>query len=358
MSDKLKAASAMSGGVDSSVVAYLLKEAGYNVTGVTLKLIAENDKAVSGTCASLEGVCDAKAVCDKLGVEHMVIDFTNEFKENVMDRFANAYLNGYTPNPCVDCNRYIKFSCMLDYIEQMNMDVFATGHYARVEYDNASGRYLLRKPKDVLKDQTYFLYALSQKQLAKVRFPLGGMTKNEVREVALAQGLVNAKKKDSQDICFVPDGDFASFIKRHSDIEEKAGNFIAPDGTILGIHSGAYKFTIGQRKGLGVALGKPAYVLGTDIPQNTVTLGENEDLFKTRLYAEDVNLIAIDKIEKPMRVEAKIRSAHKAAPAVAEQTENGRIVVDFDEPQRAITPGQSVVLYDGDVVIGGGIVEK
>ena len=358
MSDRLKAAAAMSGGVDSSVVAYLLKEQGYDVTGVTLRLISENDKAVSGTCASLEGAADAKRICKKLGMEHLLIDFTNEFKENVMDRFANAYLNGYTPNPCVDCNRYIKFSRMLEYIDETDMDIFATGHYAQVEYDNTSGRYILKKAVDSAKDQSYFLYALSQSQLAKVRFPLGGMTKDEVREIALAQGFVNAKKKDSQDICFVPDGDFASFIQRHSEVKEIKGDFIDSDGKVLGTHGGAYKFTIGQRKGLGIALGKPAYVLGTDIDKNTVTLGDNDMLFKKRLYAEDVNLIAVDSIDKPIKIQAKIRSAHRPASATAEQTDDGRIVIDFDEPQRAITPGQSVVLYDGDIVIGGGIVSK
>ncbi len=358
MSDKLKAAAAMSGGVDSSVVAWLLKEQGYDVTGVTLRLIAEDDKAVSGICASLEGVRDAKRVCERLGLEHMTIDFAREFKENVMDRFANAYLNGYTPNPCVDCNRYIKFSRMLEFVDEMGMDIFATGHYAQIEYNKATGRYLLKKPKDSLKDQTYFLYALSQNQLAKVRFPLGGMTKDEVREIAVAQGFVNARKKDSQDICFVPDGDFAGFIKRHGDVKEIKGNFIDSDGNILGIHSGAYQFTIGQRKGLGIALGKPAYVLGTDTEKNTVTLGDNDMLFRKRLYADEINLIAVEKIDKPMRVEAKIRSAHRAAPATVEQTDDGSFVVEFNEPQRAITPGQSVVLYDDDIVVGGGIVTK
>lgn len=358
MTNKPRAAAAMSGGVDSSVVAYLLKEQGYDVTGVTLRLIAEGDKAVSGTCASLEGAADAARVCERLGMEHMIIDFAREFKENVMDRFSGAYLNGFTPNPCVDCNRYIKFSRMLEYIDEMNMDIFATGHYAEIEYNEGSGRYILKKAADAAKDQTYFLYALSQSQLARVRFPLGGMTKDEVREIALAQGFVNAKKKDSQDICFVPDGDFAGFIKRHSEVKELKGNFIDSDGNILGIHSGAYKFTIGQRKGLGIALGKPAYVLGTDTEKNTVTLGDNDMLFRKRLYADDINLIAVEKIDKPMRVEAKIRSAHRPAPATVEQTEEGRLAVEFDEPQRAITPGQSVVLYDGDIVVGGGIVTK
>lgn len=358
MSKRLKAAAAMSGGVDSSVVTYLLKRDGYDVKGVTLRLIAANDENISGKCASLTGAEDALRVCETLGIEHTVIDFVREFRENVTDRFVNAYLNGYTPNPCVDCNRYIKFNRMLEYIGETDTDIFATGHYARIELDKNSGRYLLRKPKDEQKDQTYFLYALSQKQLGKVRFPLGGMTKTEVREVALEQGFENAKKKDSQDICFVPDGDFAAYIMRHGDVKPHNGEFIDENGMVLGIHSGAYQFTIGQRKGLGIALGKPAYVLGTDIASNTVTLGENEALFKRRLYAEDINLIAVDKIDKPMRVEAKIRSAHRAAPATAEQTEDGRIVVEFDEPQRAITPGQSVVLYNGDIVIGGGVVTK
>ncbi len=358
MAGKLRAAAAMSGGVDSSVVAYLLKEQGYDVTGVTLRLISENDKAVSGMCAGPEGIRDAKSVCDRLGMGHIIIDFTREFKENVMDRFANAYLDGFTPNPCVDCNRYIKFSRMLEYIDEMDMDIFATGHYARIEHNESTGRYILKKAANIEKDQSYFLYALSQSQLAKVRFPLGGMTKDEVRAIAESQGLINARKKDSQDICFVPDGDFAGFIQRHSDVKVIKGSFIDSDGNVLGIHNGAYKFTVGQRKGLGIALGKPAYVLGTDTLANTVTLGDNDMLFTSRLYAHDINLISVEKIDKPMRVEAKIRSAHRPSPAVVEQTDAGELVVEFDEPQRAITPGQSVVLYEGDTVVGGGIVSK
>ena len=351
-----KAIAAMSGGVDSSVTAYLLSRLGYDVIGVTLRLIgAEHaDDALSGTSAEAE---DARAVCEKLGMEHRTIDFTNEFRENVIERFCSAYLNGFTPNPCVECNKYIKFDKMLECVKVMDCDAFATGHYARIER-GGSGRFLLKKAADLSKDQSYFLYSLSQEQLSKVLFPLGTLTKAEVREIAEEQGLVTARKKDSQDICFIPDGDFAGFIKRYKELEPMPGRFIDSAGVTLGEHSGAYMFTIGQRKGLGIALGKPAYVLSTDISANTVTLGENDELFRRRLEADEVNLIAADRLDTPVRVEAKIRYSHKTAAATAVQTGDDRLMVEFDEPQRAITPGQSVVLYDGDTVIGGGKVKR
>lgn len=344
----IKAMAAMSGGVDSSVCAYLLQRHGCTVTGVTLRLI---DNGNSGENE------DAKHVCDRLGIAHMTIDFVNEFRENVIDRFCSAYLSGYTPNPCVECNKYIKFDKMLECTESMGCDMFATGHYARIER-SGSGRYLLKKAADASKDQSYFLYSLSQHQLSYVRFPLGGLTKAEVREIAEAQGFKNAKKRDSQDICFIPDGDFAGFIKQYKELDPLPGSFIDSNGNILGSHNGAYMFTVGQRKGLGIALGKPAYVLGTDTAANTVTLGDNAELFKQRLEADELNFIAADRLTEPVRVEAKIRYSHRTAPATAVQTDDDRLIVIFDEPQRAITPGQSVVLYDGDTVIGGGKVKR
>lgn len=357
MNSVKKAIAAMSGGVDSAVTAYLLRQHGYDVTGVTLRLIDPNDKTVCGRCSTLHDAEDAKSVCDRIGIEHVVINFTDTFRENVMERFCNSYLSGYTPNPCVDCNKYIKFDKMLECLDELNCDVFATGHYAQIETD-ANGRYLLKKAADSAKDQSYFLYSLSQKQLSKVLFPLGKLTKDEVREIAAEQSFVNSRKKDSQDICFIPDGNFSGFIQRYKQLQPTPGSFIDTDGNILGAHNGAYMFTIGQRKGLGIALGKPAYVLSTDTEKNTVTLGSNDELFKNKLYAEKINLIAVDRINSPMRVTAKIRYSHREAAATVEQTGENSFVVEFDEPQRAVTPGQSVVLYDGDIIIGGGVVSK
>lgn len=352
----LKAIAAMSGGVDSSVTAYLLQQQGHSVTGVTLRLIG-TENAAGALCGTSKEADDARAVCERLGIEHRTIDFVKEFRENVIDRFCGAYLNGLTPNPCVECNKYIKFEKMLECVRGMNCDVFATGHYARIEKE-PSGRYLLKKASDLSKDQSYFLYSLSQEQLSKVLFPLGILTKAEVREIAEERGFINARKKDSQDICFIPDGDFAEFIKRYKSLPPDPGKFIDRSGNVLGDHDGAYMFTIGQRKGLGIALGKPAYVLSVNTAENTVTLGENEELYKRRLEADEINLIAADKLDTPVRVEAKIRYSHKTAPAWAVQTDDDRLIVEFDEPQRAITPGQSVVLYDGDTVIGGGKVKR
>lgn len=354
MTFKKKAAAAMSGGVDSSVTALLLQQLGYDVTGVTLRLISPEEKAIGAMCGSLTDAEDAKRVCDRLGISHHIIDFTDAFRENVMERFCNAYLNGLTPNPCVDCNRYIKFNKMIECVHTLENDIFATGHYAQIEKIN--DRYILKKAVDLSKDQSYFLYSLSQNQLKDVLFPLGKYTKAQVREIASEHGFTNARKKDSQDICFIPNGDFSAFIKRYKDLKPMHGSFIDLNGNVLGPHEGAYQFTIGQRKGLGIALGKPAYVLATDINNNTVTLGENEDLFKKRLWADDINLIATDKLTSAVKITAKIRYSHHESEAVAEQIDDNKIIVEFKEAQRAITPGQSVVLYDGNTVVGGGIV--
>ena len=337
----------MSGGVDSTVAAYLVKKEGYEVVGVTLSLYPENGLAEAE---------EARRVAAAMGIAHETVDLSAPFHKEVIERFICAYQAGATPNPCIDCNRYIKFGEMLRYAEERAADLVGTGHYARIERD-ANGRYLLKRAVDITKDQTYVLYSLNQHQLAHTLLPLGGYLKSEIREIAEAEGFINARKHDSQDICFVPDGDYASFIERYTGKTFAEGDFIDKNGVVLGRHRGMIRYTVGQRKGLGIALGKPAFVCAKCAATNTVTLGENADLFSKDLTAHDVNLIACDSIPTPIRVTAKIRYGQNETPATVEQIGEGRIHVEFDTPQRAIAKGQSVVLYDGDTVVGGGIIE-
>ena len=336
----------MSGGVDSTVAAHLIKQAGYDVTGVTLSLYPENGLAEAE---------EAKRVAASMGIPHETVDLSEAFHRQVIGRFIRAYQSGETPNPCIDCNRTIKFGEMLRYAESQGVPFIGTGHYARIERDG--DRFLLKRARDASKDQTYVLYCLTQHQLAHTVFPLGDYRKSEIREIAEAEGFVNARKHDSQDICFVPDGDYASFIERYTGETFPEGDYIDKDGTVLGRHRGMIRYTVGQRKGLGIALGKPAFVCAKCAATNTVTLGDNADLFASTLTARDVNLIACDSIPTPLRVTAKIRYGQNETPATVEEIEEGRIRVDFDVPQRAIAKGQSVVLYDGDIVIGGGIID-
>ncbi|MEG0692029.1 MAG: tRNA 2-thiouridine(34) synthase MnmA [Oscillospiraceae bacterium] len=349
----------MSGGVDSSVAAALLMDQGYEVQGVTLRLFSNDDIGINDktrTCCSLSDVEDARSVCYKLGIEHYVFNFGEQFKKDVIARFAESYDKGETPNPCIECNRYIKFSKMLERAVLMEQDYIATGHYANIGYDENTGRYLLKKAKDVTKDQTYMLYPLTQEQLSRTLFPLGNLTKPEIREIAEQRGLINARKPDSQDICFVKDGDYAGFIKREWGVKAIEGNFIDSTGDILGKHSGIIHYTIGQRKGLGLSFDSPRYVVDKDKENNTVTLGKSEELYKKSLMARDINLISIASLTEPMRVTAKTRYSQTENAATIYPRENGQIYVEFDEPQRAITKGQAVVFYTGDVVVGGGTI--
>ncbi len=355
-----KAIIAMSGGVDSSVSALLMLEAGFECVGATMKLFSNEDAGLDKekTCCFLNDVTDAAVVASRLGMLHYVFNFSDRFAEDVMARFVDDYHHGRTPNPCINCNRYLKFDCMMQRMEVMGYDYIVTGHYARIVWDAERNRWLLKKAVDASKDQSYVLYTLTQKQLAHVRFPLGALHKSEVRAIAEQHGFINAAKKDSQDICFVPDGDYAGFIERFSGKHFAAGDFVDAQGNVLGRHRGIVHYTIGQRKGLGISAAYPLYVCGIDTEQNRVILGKNEDLFRKELIAEDVNLIAYDTLTEPTRVSAKIRYRHQEQPATAWMTPDGRLHVVFDEPQRAITCGQAVVLYQEDVVVGGGTITE
>lgn len=353
-----KALVAMSGGVDSSVAAYLTKEMGYNATGITLKLFDNEDigEKKEKNCCSLDDIDDARNVCRKIGIPYYVYNFKDSFKENVIDRFISAYENGTTPNPCIDCNRYIKFEKLIRRAEELEFDKVVTGHYSIIEYDEGADRFLLKKSADLSKDQSYVLYSLTQKQLSKTLLPLGNLTKSYVREIAESLNLINANKHDSQDICFVPDGDYAKFIEQYTGRTYPNGNFVDENGNILGEHKGIIRYTVGQRKGLGLALPCPMYVKEKNLEENKVILCENHRLFSKELYASDINLISCDRIDKPMRVKARVRYNQSEQPATVEQTDNNTLHIIFDEPQRAISKGQAVVLYDGEYVIGGGTI--
>ena len=330
----------MSGGVDSSVAALLMKNEGYSCVGATMQLYIEGD------CN------DAKAVADKLGMPFYIFPLEEEFKKQVIDKFIECYENGKTPNPCVECNRTLKFGAMMDKMHELEADFVVTGHYARVVFED--GEYKLKKAVDESKDQSYFLHMLTQDQLKHIKFPLGEYTKPEIRKLAEENDLITARKKDSQDICFVPDGDYVSFIKSYNNKTYPKGLFMHKDGFSFGEHKGIVNYTIGQRKGLGIAYKNPLYVLNIDPETNNVILGDNEDLFSDTVVAKNVNIISGKTLAEPIRVLARVRYRHKEQPALAWQDEKGNLHVKFDEPQRAITKGQYLVIFDGDTVLGGG----
>ena len=344
----------MSGGVDSSVAAYLLSRDGYDCIGCTMKLCPD-DVAHEGGCCTADDAADARSVARRVGIPFHVFNMTDDFRREVIDRFVSRYLAGRTPNPCVDCNRTMKFALLRRRGEELGYDCLATGHYARIEYRD--GRWTLRKARDPTKDQSYVLYHLTQAELAKTLFPLGDLTKSEARALAAENGFLNAAKPDSQDICFVPDGDYAAVIARYTDKTEPEGDFVLPDGSVIGRHKGISRYTVGQRRGLGVAYSEPLYVKRILVAENKVLLGRDEDLYGTSCDVSDVNWIAGETPSGPIRCAVKIRYRQTEQEATVTPLEGGRAHVEFDSPQRAITPGQSAVFYDGDEVLGGGEIE-
>ena len=348
----------MSGGGDSSVAAYLLKEQGYEVIGVTMQIWQDEEpEAVEaeGGCCGLSAVEDARRVAAALEIPYYVMNFKKEFREHVMDYFAREYREGRTPNPCIACNRDVKWETLLARSIAIGADYIATGHYARVER-LPSGRFALRQSVTAAKDQTYALYNLTQEQLAHTLMPVGAYAKDEIRSIAEKIGLLVADKPDSQDICFVPDGDYASFIRKNTGRDIPEGNFVTPDGKILGRHKGIIHYTVGQRKGLGLALGYPAFVLAIRPDTNEVVIGTYEDSLTHTVRADRINFMSVEDLKEPRRVYAKIRYNHKGAWCTVEKTGEDEIVCRFEEPQRAVTPGQAVVLYDREYVLGGGTI--
>ncbi len=354
-----KALIAMSGGVDSSVAAALTVEAGYDCIGVTMKLYDNGDVNVSSekACCTLSDTEDAASVCRRLGIPYRVFNFTDDFGKEVIGRFVAAYKRGDTPNPCIDCNRFMKFQKLYMRAELIECDKIVTGHYARVEFDEQSGKYKLLKAKNLDKDQSYVLYFLNQQQLAHTDFPLGRFeSKEEVRSLARDYGFVNAKKHDSQDICFVQNESYGDFIERYAGLKFPEGDFVDQNGNVLGRHKGLIRYTVGQRKGLGLSLPAPLYVKGKDMEHNRVILSPEDGLYTKNVVANDFNFVSGEPFSKPVRVTAKPRYRAKEAPAVAEVRPDGTVKIVFDEPQRAVTTGQAIVLYDGDEVMGGGTI--
>ena len=341
----------MSGGVDSSVAAYLTKQAGYDCLGMTMRLY---DHAYSVNYTPNNDAADAQRIAEQIGIPFQVFDLQNEFRSCVINRFIQTYEDGATPNPCIDCNKHMKFGKAFDLMDNLGIDYVVTGHYAQIGFEN--GRWHLKKGLDHSKDQSYFLYNLTQAQLARTLFPLGSMSKAEVREIAEEQGFITARKRDSQDICFVPDGDYVGFIERCTGKSFPAGDFVDQNDKVLGKHKGFIRYTVGQRKGLGLALPAPMYVKEKDVVSNKVILCSNDELFSTSLDAKDFNWSAIDCPNVPIRCCARVRYKHTEQPAIVTPTGPDTVHIEFETPVRAISKGQAVVLYDGDIVIGGGTI--
>ena len=352
-----RAVIAMSGGVDSSVAAYLMKKQWYECIGATMKLFDNDEIGLrrEHTCCSLEDVEDARSVAYRLDIPYYVFNFSDCFREQVIDRFVSAYERGCTPNPCIDCNRYLKFEKLYQRARELDCDYVVTGHYARIEQDENSGKYLLKKSADEKKDQTYMLYTMTQEQLKHTMFPLGALTKPEVREIADKNGFRNAKKADSQDICFVQSGSYTDFIRQYTGRDYPGGSFVDKDGSEIGRHKGIINYTVGQRKGLGISAAQPLYVCRIDTDKNTVTLGTQSELYTDTARLGSFKLISGEELSGEIRCKARVRYHAEEQWAVVSPTEDGALI-KFDEPQRAVTPGQAAVLYDGDTVLGGGVI--
>jgi tRNA-specific 2-thiouridylase len=376
MTDSTTIAVAMSGGVDSSAVAAMLRAEGHNVIGLTMQLWNQRrlashagmPESVQGRCCSIDDVYDARRVAETLGIPYYVVNHEERFERDVVRPFVEEYLAGRTPIPCSLCNNHLKFDQLLIVARQIGADQIATGHYAQVVFDEPCGRWLLKRPTDRSKDQTYFLFGLTQEQLSRTLFPLGGMTKPDVRELARKHSLAIAEKPDSQEICFVPGGDYKRFLEAYlseqrsgstgGDRDTLAGEMVTSDGKVIGEHAGVHNFTVGQRKGLGIATGSPLYVIQIKNDTRQVVVGKDEELYSRTLRTHRVNLISTDELREPMRVAVKIRHKHQPAAALIESAGPNEILVTFDEPQRALTPGQAAVFYDGDIVVGGGWIES
>jgi len=355
---------AMSGGVDSSVAALLTVEQGLDCAGSMMKLFDNEDIGLSHgegcgkTCCAVKDAADAADVARRLGIPFYVFNFADTFREEVINRFINAYQNGRTPNPCIDCNRYLKFERLLRRAKGLEKDYIVTGHYARIEVDAGNGRRLLKKGVDLSKDQSYVLYTMTQEQLGSVLFPLGELNKSQVREIALENGFVNAEKRDSQDICFVRGGDYADFIRQYTGMETPKGRFVDTDGGDLGEHRGIIHYTVGQRRGLGISAAMPLYVREVRPEDNSVVVGTADSLYAKTFVAGDINLIPVDKLDTAVKVRARIRYNQREQPATVWQLDSDTLRIEFDSPQKAITKGQAAVLYDGETVIGGGTINE
>lgn len=358
---KKKVMLGMSGGVDSSVAAAILLQEGFDVIGVTMQIwpdMNEELKKTEGGCCSLSAVDDARRVANKLGIPYYVMNFKDIFEDKVINYFKGEYLKGRTPNPCIACNKHVKFEAMLQKAMGMGIDYIATGHYAKIEFDEKLNRFLLKKSITDKKDQTYALYTMTQEQLARTIMPIGEFTKECVRDMAKEIGLTVATKPDSQEICFVEDNDYGRFICENTDKKILPGDFVDTKGNKLGRHNGIVHYTVGQRKGLGIAFGRPMFVVEVDVDKNRVVLGDENEVFSESLTAQDLNYISIDKLIEPLRVKAKIRYSAKEADAIVYPLDDDKVKVVFDCAQRAITPGQSIVFYNEDIVVGGGVIEK